>query len=260
MKFRNILFKKNNLTATVTINRPHLLNVINAETAEEITAVFRKIKNDISVRSVIIRGAGEKAFAAGADINEISKLTEKTAKQYLARGHKMLNAVEMSGKPVIAAINGYALGGGCELALACHIRIAGRKSKIGLPELKIGVIPGWGGNIRLPRVVGRSKALEMILTGEILDAEEAVKAGLINYIADEKKLMEETEKKAFKINSMPPIAVKSAIETIMKGMEMPFQDAVKLETEKMSELCSTKDKIEGTSAFLEKRQPFFKGK
>ncbi|RMF92451.1 MAG: enoyl-CoA hydratase [Candidatus Schekmanbacteria bacterium] len=260
MAFKNILFEIDDSTAIVTINRPKFLNVINSKTATELTLIFEEIKESKTIKSIIIKGAGKKAFSAGADINEIKRLTKKTARSFLSHGHKMLKCIEFCGKPVIAAISGYVLGGGLELALACHFRIATKKSKFGLPELKIGVIPGWGGNVRLPRIVGRAKALEMILTGKILNSDEALEAGLINEVVAENEFMVKVRERASRLNEMPPLAIKKAIDTIMKATEISFQEAIKLEMKNMSSLCETYDKKEGIAAFLEKRETNFKGR
>ncbi|MBI5373810.1 MAG: enoyl-CoA hydratase/isomerase family protein [Candidatus Schekmanbacteria bacterium] len=205
MAYKNLLYEIKEKTGIITINRPQVLNVLNAETVEELASLIEEIKSDPSVLTVIITGAGDRAFAAGADIKEIMALTPSSAQAYLRRGHDMLNSIEMLGKPVIAAINGFCLGGGCELALACHIRIASQNASFGLPEINLGIIPGYGGTLRLPRTVGRGKALEMILTGEIISSTEAQRISLVTRIVKQETLMSEAQMLAGTISKRGPV-------------------------------------------------------
>jgi enoyl-CoA hydratase len=244
----------------ITIDRPKVLNALNAQTVDEIAQAFEQARTDEAVRAVIITGAGEKAFAAGADINELAKITPITGKETAEKGQRIFRAIEKFPKPVIAAINGFALGGGCELALACHIRIASENAQLGLPEVTLGIIPGYGGTQRMARLLGKGKALELICTGDRVGAAEAEKIGLVNRVVLADELMSTAEDLAKRITTRGPLAVKAAIEAVMTGSDMPFDEAQVLEATLFGLLASTEDMKEGMSAFLEKRKAEFKGK
>ena len=244
----------------LTIDRPKVLNALNAQTMEEIDSVFRAARSDASVKAVIVTGGGEKAFVAGADITELAQKTPITGKETSERGQAILSNIERFPKPVIAAINGFALGGGCELALACHIRIASETAQIGLPEVTLGVIPGYGGTQRMVRLLGKGKALELICTGDRVRAEEAERIGLVNKVVPPDQLMAEAEKMARKIMSRGPLAVRAAIEAVMSGSEMPFEEGQFLEATLFGLLCASEDTKEGMAAFIEKRKANFQGK
>ncbi len=244
----------------VTIDRPKVLNALNSQTVEEIGRVFADARADAEVKAVILTGGGEKAFVAGADINELATKNPITGKETSERGQAILFSIERFPKPVIAAINGFALGGGCEIALACHIRIASEKAQLGLPEVTLGIIPGYGGTQRMARLVGKAKALEMICTGDRIGAAEAERIGLVNKVVPADQLMLAADEMARKMASRGPVAVRAAIEAVMSGSEMPFEEGQFLEATLFGLLCSTDDMKEGMAAFLEKRQPDFKGK
>ena len=244
----------------VTIDRPKVLNALNAQTVEEIYEAFEKARDDDSVKAVIVTGGGEKAFVAGADINELAQKTPITGKTTSERGQAVLSFIERFPKPVIAAINGFALGGGCELALACHIRIASDKAQIGLPEVTLGIIPGYGGTQRMARLLGKGKALELICTGDRIPAAEAEKIGLVNKVVPAEQLMAVAEEMARKIMSRGPLAIRAAIEAVMHGSEMPFEEGQFLEATLFGLLCASEDTKEGMKAFLEKRPAQFKGR
>jgi enoyl-CoA hydratase len=246
--------------AIVTIDRPKVLNALNAQTVQEIYEAFQKAYDDDSVKAVIVTGAGDKAFVAGADINELAKKTPITGKTTSERGQMVLSFIERFPKPVIAAINGFALGGGCELALACHIRIASDKAQIGLPEVTLGIIPGYGGTQRMARLLGKGKALELICTGDRIPAAEAERIGLVNKVVPAEQLMSTAEEMARKIMSRGPLAIRAAIEAVMRGSEMPFEEGQFLEATLFGLLCASEDTKEGMSAFLEKRPANFKGR
>jgi enoyl-CoA hydratase len=244
----------------VTIDRPKVLNALNAQTVGEIGEAFEAARNDESVKAVIVTGGGEKAFVAGADINELAKMTPLSGKATASNGQRVFFEIERFPKPVIAAINGYALGGGCELALACHIRIASDKAQIGLPEVTLGIIPGYGGTQRLARLVGKGKALEIICTAERVSAADAERIGLVNKVVPADQLMTAAEEMARKMASRGPVAVRCAIEAVMSGSEMPFEEGQFLEATLFGLLCATDDMKEGMNAFLEKRPANFTGK
>ena len=244
----------------VTIDRPKVLNALNAETVEEIYETFARARDDESVKAVIVTGAGEKAFVAGADITELAKETPNSGKTTSERGQLVLSFIERFPKPVIAAVNGFALGGGCELALACHIRIASEKAQIGLPEVTLGIIPGYGGTQRMARLLGKGKALELICTGDRIPAAEAERIGLVNKVVPPDQLMTAAEEMARKIMSRGPLAIRAAIEAVVRGSEMPFEEGQFLEATLFGLLCASEDTKEGLSAFLEKRQANFKGR
>jgi enoyl-CoA hydratase len=244
----------------ITIDRPKVLNALNAQTVEEIGEAFEAARNDDGVKAVILTGGGEKAFVAGADINELAKMTPISGKATASKGQGVFFEIERFPKPVIAAINGYALGGGCELALACHIRIASDKAQIGLPEVTLGIIPGYGGTQRLARLVGKGKALEIICTADRIGAAEAEKIGLVNKVVPADQLMATAEEMARKIASRGPVAVRCALEAVMSGSEMPFEEGQFLEATLFGLLCATDDMKEGMNAFLEKRAANFTGK
>ena len=244
----------------VTIDRPKVLNALNAQTVEEIREAFEKARDDDSVKAVIVTGGGEKAFVAGADINELAQKTPITGKTTSERGQAVLSFIERFPKPVIAAINGFALGGGCELALACHIRIASEKAQIGLPEVTLGIIPGYGGTQRMARLLGKGKALELICTGDRIPAGEAERIGLVNKVVPADQLMAVAEEMARKIMSRGPLAIRAAIEAVMHGSEMPFEEGQFLEATLFGLLCASEDTKEGMNAFLEKRPAQFKGR
>ena len=244
----------------VTIDRPKVLNALNAETMEEIHQAFTAARDDDSVKAVILTGGGEKAFVAGADINELAQKTPITGKETSERGQFILASIERFPKPVIAAINGFALGGGCEIALACHIRIASEKAQIGLPEVTLGIIPGYGGTQRMARLLGKGKALELICTGDRIGAAEAEKIGLVNKVVPTDHLMATAEEMARKIMSRGPLAIRAAIEAVNVGSEMSIRDGEFLEATLFGLLCASDDTKEGMQAFLAKRPANFKGK
>jgi enoyl-CoA hydratase len=260
MTFDNILLEKKNAIAYVTVNRPKALNALSTATMEELRAAFTDIKSDASIRMAILNGAGEKAFVAGADIGELAKLDAVSGKEYGHRGQAVLDLIENLGKPVIACINGFALGGGCELALACTMRLASDNAKLGQPEVKLGIIPGYGGTQRLPRLVGKGLALQMLLSGEMITAQEAYRIGLVNEVTAAAELIPRAEAIAAKIIANAPLAVQYAMEAVNKGMEMTLAEGLYLEATLFGVCCATEDKKEGTAAFLEKRPAAFKGK
>ncbi len=258
MNYKNLLFEVSNHIALVTINRPEKLNSLNDETLNELENCFRDIKDDKEIYVVILTGSGEKAFVAGADISELSKLNIISAKAFAEKGQSVFNLIENLGKPVIAAVNGFALGGGCELALACHIRFASDRAKFGQPEVNLGIIPGYGGTQRLTRIVGSGPAAELILTGDIINAEESFRIGLVNKIFSPEELLSETKKIAEKISSKGQVAISLALKAIVSCDELSESEGQNLESSLFAICCGTEDFKEGTSAFLEKRKPVFK--
>ncbi len=244
----------------VTIDRPKVLNALNAQTVNEIRQAFEAARDDDAVKCVILTGGGEKAFVAGADIAELSQMTPITGKATAEKGQRIFHSIERFPKPVIAAINGFALGGGCELALACHIRIASEKAQMGLPEVTLGIIPGYGGPQRMARLLGKGKALELILTGDRIGAAEAERIGLVNKVVPADQLLASAEEMARKIASRGPLAVSAAIEAVMSGSDMPFEEGQFLEATLFGLLASTEDMKEGMAAFLEKRTAEFRSR
>jgi enoyl-CoA hydratase len=256
----NLTVEHDGPTAIVTINRPKVLNALNTQTLDELRRTILALKRDESVRVVIITGAGEKAFIAGADINELSVQTPVGGREHARSGQHILDLIENMGKPVIAAINGFALGGGCELAMACTIRIAADTAKLGQPEINLGIIPGFAGSQRLSRLVGRGRALELLLTGDQIPAQEAHRIGLVNRVVPAAELMTEAKRLAAVLASKAPVAVNYIIDAVNKGLEMPFPDAQVYEATLFGLVSTTEDMREGTRAFLEKRKAEFKGK
>jgi enoyl-CoA hydratase len=257
--YENILIEKKNSIAYVTVNRPKVLNALNMATMEDLRRAFHDIKQDSAIRVVIMSGSGEKAFIAGADIGELAKNDAVAAKEYTHRGQSVLNLIENLGKPVIACINGFALGGGCEIAMACTMRLASENAKFGQPEVKLGIIPGYGGTQRLPRLVGKGIAMQLVLAGEMITAQEAHRIGLVNEVVAAADLVPRAEAIAQKIIANAPLAVQWAMEAVNKGMEMTLSEGLYLEATLFGLCCATEDKKEGTSAFLEKRAAQFKG-
>jgi enoyl-CoA hydratase/carnithine racemase len=260
MTYENILLEKKNAIAYVTVNRPKVLNALNMATMEELGTAFLDIRSDPSIRVAILTGAGERAFIAGADIGELAKQNAVSGKEYAHRGQAVLDLIENLGKPVIACVNGFALGGGCELAIACTMRLASDNSKFGQPEVKLGILPGYGGTQRLPRLVGKGFAMQMVLSGEMITAQEAHRIGLVNEVIPAAELIPRAEAIAAKIIANAPLAVQYAMEAVNKGMEMTLAEGLFLEATLFGLCCSTEDKKEGTLAFLEKRPAQFKGK
>jgi enoyl-CoA hydratase len=260
MALENLLYEKRNGIGYVTINRPEKLNALNQKMMEELDECFQDIKGDDEVWAIIVTGAGERAFVGGADINELALQTPVEGKEMSVRGQKILDFIEHLGKPVIAAINGYALGGGCELALACTLRIASENARLGQPEVKLGLIPGYGGSQRLPRLIGKGRALEMLLSGDPISASEAYRIGLVNQVVAAQDLVASAEKLAQKIMANAPLAVQFALEAVNHGLEMPEAEGQFLEATLFGLCCSTADMKEGTRAFLEKRPARFVGK
>ena len=256
----NILVEREGAIATVTINRPKVLNALSTQTIDELRRAALSLKYDDAIRAVILTGAGDKAFVAGADINELAAQTPTSGRELALRGQHVFDVIENLGKPVIAAINGYALGGGCELALACTIRIAVDTAKLGQPEINLGIIPGYGGSQRLTRLVGRGPALELLLTGDQISAAEAYRLGLVNRVVTTANLMGEARKLAHTLASKAPIAVRYILEAVNRGMQMPLAEAQVFEATLFGLVAATEDMREGTRAFLEKRKPEFRGK
>jgi enoyl-CoA hydratase len=260
MAYDNLLFEVSEQIARITFNRPNVLNALNRKTMDELGDCLKKVRADDAIRVLILTGAGEKAFIAGADINELSQQTPVNGREFTLYGQEIIHRLETLGKPAIAAINGFALGGGCELALACTLRVASRNAKLGQPEVKLGIIPGYGGSQRLPRLCGRGVAHELILTGEMITAEEALRVGLVNRVVEPGELLATAEAIAKKIIANAPLAVKYALEAVERGMEMPQEEGLYLEATLFGLCCATQDMREGTRAFLEKRPPKFEGR
>lgn len=260
MTYETLLYEKRNAIGYVTIHRPEKLNALNRTVMEELGDCFEILQKDNEVRVVILTGAGDRAFVAGADINELAVETAVAGKENASRGQRVLDLIENLGKPVIAAINGFALGGGCELAMACGLRIAAENARLGQPEVRLGLIPGYGGTQRLPRLVGKCLALEMLLTGEPVTAQEAYRIGLVNQVVPASELLATAEKLAMKIIANAPLAVKFALEAVNHGMEMSAAEGQFLEATLFGLCCTTADMKEGTRAFLEKRPAKFIGK
>ena len=258
--FENLQVAIDGAVASITINRPKVLNALNAQTLEDLRRAILALKHDPAVRSVIVTGAGEKAFEAGADIGELAQQTPAGGRDRALRGQHVFDLIENLGKPVIAAINGYALGGGCELAMACTIRIAADAAKLGQPEVNLGLIPGYAGTQRLARLVGAGRALELLLTGDQITAHEAHRIGLVNRVVPAADLVREARTLAQQLAAKAPLAVRLIIDAVNKGLQMPFAEAQVFEATLFGLVSSTDDMREGTRAFLEKRQPEFKGR
>ena len=256
----NVQYEKKGAIAYVTVNRPKVLNALNTPTWTDLHAAFEEAKADASVRGVILTGAGDKAFIAGADISELADVDAYGAEESSRFGQGVLDLVENLGKPVIAAINGFALGGGCETAMACTIRIAAEHAKFGQPEVKLGLLPGGGGTQRLPRLVGKGRALQLILTGETISAQEAYRIGLVNEVVSAADLIGRAEAILKQIMANAPIAVKFSLDAANKGLETSQREGLALEASHFGICAATEDKKEGTSAFLEKRAPKFRGR
>jgi enoyl-CoA hydratase len=256
----NVRYEKKGSIAYVTINRPKVLNALNTPTWTDLQSAFQDAKSDASVLGVILTGAGDKAFIAGADISELAHVDAYDAEESSRFGQGVLNLIENLGKPVVAAINGFALGGGCETAMACTIRIAVEHARFGQPEVKLGLLPGGGGTQRLPRLVGKGRALQLILTGETISAQEAYRIGLVNEVVSASSLIDRAETILKQITANAPIAVKFSLEAANKGLEISQGEALALEASYFGICAATEDKKEGTSAFLEKRAPKFRGR
>jgi len=250
--FDNLIYEKGDRIASVTVHRPAVRNALNTATIKELRSAFESVRDDEDVRVAILTGTGDKAFVAGADINELATLSPVEGKDYALRGQAIFDLIERLGKPVIAAVNGYALGGGCELALACTFRIASENAVFGQPEVKLGIIPGYGGTQRLSRLVGSGYASQMLVTGEMINAAEALRIGLVNQVVPQPELASTAEAIAKKVIGNAPQAVKFCLDAIDRGFEM--------EATLFGLSCATEDMKEGTKAFLEKRAPNFKGK
>jgi enoyl-CoA hydratase/carnithine racemase len=260
MNYENLLYEVRDAIAYITFNRPKVLNALNRQTMQELLIALGAAKLDDAVRVVILTGSGEKAFIAGADINELAQQTPVDGKEMSIFGQGVLRILETMGKPSIAAINGFALGGGCELALACSIRLASRNAKLGQPEVKLGILPGYGGSQRLARLCGKGVAHELVLGADMISADEAMRIGLVNHVYEPAELMPAAEALAKKIAANAPLAVQYAMEAIEHGMEMPQEEGLFLEATLFGLCCATEDMKEGTRAFLEKRAAQFKGK
>lgn len=257
--YETIKYEKKDQIAYITVNRPKQMNALNSVVLEELYDAFEKAGTDDEIRVILLTGEG-KAFVAGADIAEMSKMSPVQAREFGKKGHKLMNYIHNVETPVIAAINGFALGGGCELSMACDIRIASENAKFGQPEVGLGLIPGFAGNLRLPRLVGKGMAKYMILTGEMIDAEDAFRIGLVQKVVPAEELMAEAEKIANKIIAQAPIAVKYAKDVINNGYDMDLKSASAYEVNTFGIPFASEDMIEGTSAFLEKRKPVWKNK
>jgi len=260
MLFENLLLECDGPVAVLTINRPKSLNALNRQTLEELGQAFAQLREDATVRCVIITGAGDRAFIAGADINELAVLTPSNAREQALSGQHLFSVIETLGKPVIAAINGFALGGGCELAMACTLRIAADSARLGQPEINLGIIPGYAGTQRLARLVGKGKAMELILTGAHIPADEALRIGLINRVVPAGELTTQVRALAAELSAKPAVAAKYCIDAINQGLEMSFAEGCQYEAALFGLVTATDDMREGTKAFLEKRKPEFTGK
>ncbi len=259
MAFDNLLLERDGAVATVTINRPKVLNALDSHTLDELREALMDLARDTTVRAVVLTGAGDRAFVAGADIAELAGLTPTAAAAHAARGQQVFDLVESLGKPVIAAINGFALGGGCELAMACTLRLAADTARLGQPEINLGAIPGYAGTQRLPRLVGRGRALELLLTGDMVSAADAERIGLVNRVVPPADLMVEARRLATVLASRAPIAVRYILEAVGAGLETTQREGSAHEAALFGLVAASDDMREGTRAFLEKRAPQFKG-
>src|SRR5215472_15617680 len=260
LTLENVLYEKGQSIARITVNRPKVLNALNHRTWDDLRTAFLDARDDAAVRGVILTGAGDKAFIAAADISELAHVSAVEAEVSSSFGQEVLNLVENLGKPVVAAINGFALGGGCETAMACTIRLASENAKFGQPEVKLGLIPGGGGTQRMPRLIGKGRALQFILSGEMISAQEAYRIGLVNEIVPAANLITRAEAILKQIAANAPVAVKFALEAANKGMETSQSEGLLLEASYFGLCAATEDKKEGTTAFLEKRAPQFHGR
>jgi enoyl-CoA hydratase len=259
-EFTNVLVDVQGAVATVTINRPDKLNILSTETLQELRQAIEAVIEKEEIRAAIITGAGDRAFAAGADVSELARLSASQAKKYAEFGQSLFNTIEKAGKPFVAAINGYAFGGGCELALACSIRIASEKAKLGQPEIKLGIMTGFGGSQRLVRLVGKARAMQLCLLGEPIEASDALEWGLVAGVVPAESLMPEANLLAQKLASYPPIMLKYTLEAINTASDLPLNEGQAYEANLFALCFSTEDMKEGTAAFLEKRRAKFKGK
>ncbi|PWJ42136.1 enoyl-CoA hydratase/isomerase family protein [Sediminitomix flava] len=259
MEFENLLLElANNGVLTITINREDKLNALNSATMEELNSAFQRVYDEPEIKAVVITGKGQKAFVAGADIAEISELTQMNGRKFAERGQEIFAQIENCPKPVVAAVNGYALGGGSELAMACHIRVASENAKFGLPEVSLGLIPGYGGTQRLTQLVGKGKAFEMIMTGDIISAAEAKEFGLVNHVVPVEEVVNKSVEIIDKILSKASVAISHVIDCI--NLAASGNDGFQNEANAFGNCCGTEDFKEGTSAFLQKRKPIFTGK
>ncbi|RPJ54746.1 MAG: enoyl-CoA hydratase [Acidobacteria bacterium] len=257
-QYQNLQVSVEEGIAVVQISRPEVLNALNARLLDELESAFQALGQDDAVRVVIVTGASEKAFVAGADIKELSRLEGLAGRAHSLRGQKVFNTIESCTKPVLAAVNGYCLGGGCELALACHMRIASEKARFGQPEVKLGLIPGYGGTQRLPRLVGTGRAIEILLTGDVVEAKEAERIGLVNRVVPAGELLDYCRQLAKKIMANGPLATGLALQSVYSGAGLPLEQALEIEAGLFGLACGTDQMTEGTRAFLEKRKPEFK--
>lgn len=260
MSFDNLLLERDGAVAVMTISRPQVLNALDTSTIDQLRRAVLELKHDRDVRAIIVTGAGDKSFVAGADINELARQSPAQGKEHALRGQHVFDLIENMGKPVIAAINGFALGGGCELALACTLRIAADTARLGQPEINLGIMPGYGGTQRLSRLIGKGAALDLLLSGRHVGAAEALQLGLVNAVVPAAELMAASRKLAGELAAKAPIAAQYIIEAVNRGLEVSFDKAQFLEATLFGLVASTDDMREGTSAFLEKRKPEFKGR
>jgi enoyl-CoA hydratase len=259
MDYANIRIERRAPIAVVTLDRPKVLNALNSETLSELDSAFAELAADSAIRVVLLHGTGGRAFAAGADIRELAALSGEEGRTFASRGQAIFRRIETLGKPVIACIQGFALGGGCELALACTLRLAASDARLGQPEVKLGVIPGYGGSQRLPRLVGRGAGLKLLLSGAIIDAQEALRIGLVDEVVPAADLMARAEALALEIAANAPLALSEVLKVVDEGLDMPLGSALEREAERFGRLCDTADKTEGTKAFLDKRSAVWKG-
>ncbi len=259
MGYENITVNEEQGLGTIRVNRPDKLNALNIQTVEELHSAFLAFRDNPEVKAIILTGSGDKAFIAGADIGELAKLDKGTGRVYVLKGQEMTKQIENFPKPVIAAVNGFALGGGTEVALACHVRIASDNAKMGQPEVKLGLIPGFGGTQRLVRLVGKGQAMEMILTGTMISAQHALQIGLVNLVVPQAELLPTCQQLAKTMIVNGPLAIKYAIQAVNQGLDKTLDEGLLLEADLFGKACSTEDSKEGTLAFLEKRRANFKG-
>jgi enoyl-CoA hydratase len=260
MSFETLLVEREGAVAIITVNRPKVLNALNTQTIHDLEGVFLEVRRDDALKAVVLTGAGEKSFVAGADINELAKLSPAEGQRHGRRGQAVFDLIEHLGKPVIAAVNGFALGGGCELAMACTLRLAADSARFGQPEINLGILPGYAGSQRLPRLVGKGRALEMLLTGDMISADRAFQIGLVNKVVAAADLRREATTLAATLAAKAPLATRYILEAVHHGMEMPLADGQFLEASLFGLVASTEDMKEGTAAFLEKRQAAWRGR